>query len=399
MQYRRLGKLDWKVSALGFGCMRFPTVDGDETQIDEPQATQMLHYAIDHGVNYLDTAYPYHGGTSESFLGRVLKGGYREKVKLATKMPSWEVNRAEDFDRYLDEQMERLQVDHLDFYLLHSLNGDWWPKLRDLGVLRWAEKAIADGRFDHLGFSFHDDYEVFQEIVDGYDGWTLCQIQYNLMDVDNQAGRKGLEYAASRRLGVVIMEPLLGGKLVNPPQPVQDVWDSASIARTPVEWALHWLWDQPEVSVVLSGMSAIEHVKENIACANVSHIGILGREEEALYDQVRARYEELIPIPCTGCRYCMPCPNGVDIPGNIGAYNEGVMYDKPDSARGHYGWLHFAYAEQGIYEHDVRAAACVHCGLCEEKCPQQIPISEWMTTIHEVLGEGKPFRLRLGARA
>jgi predicted aldo/keto reductase-like oxidoreductase len=387
MQYRKFGQLDFKVSALGFGAMRLPTADD---KIDEAEATKMLHYAIDHGVNYVDTAYPYHGGESEAFLGRALKDGYREKVKLATKMPSWEIETADDFDKYLDIQLERLQLETIDFYLLHSLNKNHWPKLRDLGVREWAEKAIADGHFRHLGFSFHDDYDTFEQIIDEYD-WPMCQIQYNYMDVENQAGVKGLKYAASKGLAVVIMEPILGGKLVGPPPSIQAIWDSAAKKRAPADWALQWLWNQPEVSVVLSGMSAMQHVEENVASADVSGVGTLTADELALYDQVRRKYKELIAIPCTSCGYCMPCPQGVDIPGNFGSYNEGIMFDKPEASRGHYGWLKFAYEEQGIFDHDIRAAQCIQCGECETKCPQGIPISEWMPVVHRALGENGPF--------
>jgi predicted aldo/keto reductase-like oxidoreductase len=392
MQYRQFGQLDFKVSALGFGAMRLPTVDD---KIDEAEATKMLHYAIDHGVNYVDTAYPYHSGGSETLLGRALKGGYREKVKLATKMPSWEIETAGDFDKYLNIQLERLQLDAVDFYLLHGLNKERWPKLRDLGVREWAEKAIAAGRFRHLAFSFHDDYDTFKQIVDGYDKWAMCQIQYNYMDVENQAGTKGLQYSASKGLAVVIMEPLLGGKLVGPPPPIQAIWDSAVEKRTPAAWALRWLWDQSEVSVVLSGMSTMAQVEENVALAGASGIGVLTGEELALYDQVRAKYRELTAIPCTKCGYCMPCPQGVDIPGNFGTYNDGIMFDKPDSARGQYGWWKFAYEEQGIFDHDVRAAQCIQCGECEAKCPQSIPISEWMPVIHQALGENGPYVTKL----
>ena len=391
MEYRRFGSLDFQVSALGFGCMRLPTRDGDANRIDEPEATRMLHYAIDHGVNYVDTAYPYHGGESEMLLGRALQNGYRERVQLATKMPSWEIETRADFDKYLNVQLDRLQTGHVDFYLLHSLKREWWHKLHGLGVLDWAEGAIADGRIGHLGFSFHDEYEVFQEIVDGYDRWALCQIQYNYMDVENQAGVSGLQYAASKGLAVVIMEPLLGGKLVEPPQSIADIWDTAANKRTSADWALQWLWNQPEVSVVLSGMSAMQQVEENVASASASAAGTLTAAEATLFDQVRTRYKDLSPIACTSCGYCMPCPNGVDIPGNLGVYNEGLMFDKPEASRGHYGWLEYAFTEQGILDHDPRAAVCVQCGECEEKCPQRIPISAWMPVIHEVLGEGKPY--------
>jgi predicted aldo/keto reductase-like oxidoreductase len=389
MQYRRFGKLDWEGSVLGFGAMRLPTL-GEFSKIDEPEATRMLHYAIDHGVNYVDTAYPYHGGSSEAFLGRALQDSYRDKVRLATKLPCWEVKVYEDFDKYFNEQLERLQTDHVDFYLLHGLDKGRWPRMRDLDVIKWAEGAIADGRIGHLGFSFHDDNAAFEEIVDAYDGWTFCQIQYNYMDVENQAGTKGLQYAASKGLAVVIMEPLLGGKLVNPPQPVQGLWDTASTRRAPADWALQWLWDQPEVSLVLSGMSTMQHVQENVASAATAEVGKLTQADQALIAQVRARYEALCPIPCTACGYCVPCPNDIDIPGNFGLYNEGIMYDKPDHARGGYGWLLQSY-KMGIAPADGRAVNCIQCGECEPKCPQGILISELMPLVHQVLGEGKSY--------
>ena len=386
MQYRKFGKLDWKVSALGFGCMRLPTIDGESANIDEPEATKMLHYAIDRGLNYVDTAYPYHGGNSERVVGRALKGGYREKVKLATKMPCWKVETAEDFDALLNEQLEKLQDEHVDFYLLHALNKDRWSTVRDLGVREWAEGAIADGRIGHIGFSFHGDYDAFQSIIDDYDGWTFCQIQHNYIDIENQAGTKGLRYAASKGLAVVIMEPILGGRRVAPPVPIQALWDSAATRRTPADWALQWLWNQPEVSVVLSGMSAMQHVEENVASAEVSGVGTLTEEDLALVAQVREKYKELCPIPCTKCGYCMPCPNGVDIPRNFATYNEGVMYDKPDRAReGYNNWM----------PEEKRASQCIQCRECEEKCPQSIVISEWMPVVHAVLGEGQEYVCQL----
>ncbi|MBE0635073.1 aldo/keto reductase, partial [Candidatus Bipolaricaulota bacterium] len=287
MQYRRFGRLDWNVSALGFGAMRLPIVDG---KIDEAEAVRMIRYAIDHGVNYVDTAYPYHDGESEQVLGRVLQNGYRERVKLVTKLPSWFVNTAADFDKYLDIQMERLRQDSIDVYLLHALNKDSWEKLRDLGVLDWAERMMAKGRFGHLGFSFHDNNEAFTQIIDGYDNWAMAQIQYNYMDILNQAGTKGLKHAASKDIAVVVMEPLLGGKLVNPPQPIQSLWDSAGSSRTPVAWALDWVWNQPEVSLLLSGMSTMEQVIENVELAGTSGIGSLSEAELLIIDRVRETY-------------------------------------------------------------------------------------------------------------
>ncbi|MCP4536940.1 MAG: aldo/keto reductase, partial [Chloroflexi bacterium] len=389
MQYRKFGKLDWQASALGFGCMRFPLLEGTQ-DIDEPKATRMLHYAIDHGVNYLDTAHPYHGGQSEPFVGRALQGGYRDKVRLATKLPCWEVKAAEDFDKYLNGQLGKLQTKHVDFYLLHGLGGKSWGKMRDMGVLDWAEGAIADGRIGHLGFSFHDEYPAFEEIVDACDKWTFCQIQYNYMDVENQAGVKGLKYAASKGLAVIIMEPLLGGKLVNPPQSIQELWDSSNTRRAAADWALQWLWDQPEVSLILSGMSAMQHVEENVASAAVSATGQFSAADQALVEQVRARYDELCPIPCTKCDYCMPCPNGVNIPSNFWLYNEGIMYDKHDQVRGSYGWMERSH-QLGMSPSDGRAVNCIQCAECEPKCPQSIVISELMPIMHQVLGEGKSF--------
>jgi predicted aldo/keto reductase-like oxidoreductase len=384
MQYRKFGQLDWKGSALGFGSARFPSLENDPRNIDKPATIGMLHYAIDHGVNYLDTAYPYHGGNSERVIGKALQGGYRDKVWVATKLPCWLVETPEDFDRFLNEQLERLQTDHIDVYLLHRLNTleQSWPKMRDLGVFEWAEGAIADGRIGCLGFSFHDAYDVFQEIVDAYDRWAMCQIQYNYMDIEKQAGRRGLQCAASKGLAVVIMEPLLGGKLADPPQPVQALWEGAVQKRTPVDWALQWLWNQPEVSVVLSGMSTLEQVEQNIASASLSGVDTLTAEELALVEQVRARYQEYRVIPCTWCRYCMPCPNGVDIPWNFQYYNRGVMYDDAEFVRMVYNY---------VWPEGSRASACIQCRECEKKCSQRIPISEWMPQVHAVLGEGQPY--------
>jgi predicted aldo/keto reductase-like oxidoreductase len=386
MQYRKFGKLDWQVSALGFGCMRLPTTK-TPADIDEPEATRMLHYAIDHGVNYVDTAYPYHGGNSELVVGRALRdGNYRAKVRLATKLPSWLVEKPEDFDRYLNEQLGKLQTDHIDFYLLHALNGGTWNKLRGLDIFRSAERAIADGRIRYLGFSFHDKYEVFQEIVDAYDHWTFCQIQYNYMDIENQAGTRGLQYAASKGLAVVTMESIRGGRLVNPPAPVQSIWDTSKRKRSAADWALQWLWNQPEVSVSLSGMSTMRQVEENVASAGASGVRSFSGEELDLVAKVREKYIELCPIPCTRCGYCMPCPNGVNIPRNFEVYNDGSIYAKAEWARNEYNnWI-------GAAE---RANNCIACQQCESLCPQQIPISQWMPVVQSVLGENKPYVSRL----
>jgi predicted aldo/keto reductase-like oxidoreductase len=361
--------------------MRLPTQGGDSSNIDETEAIRMLHYAIDHGVNYLDTAYPYHGGNSERVVGKALQGGYRDRVYLATKLPAWAVDSEDDFDKYLNEQLEKLQTDHIDVYLLHGMRASRWEAMQRYNVLDSAEKAKADGRIGRLGFSFHDSFDVFREVVDGYDNWAMCQIQHNYMNEDYQAGTKGLEYATSKGLAVVVMEPLLGGKLVNPPQPVEALWKLAEEDRSPAEWALAWLWNKPEVTVALSGMSTMQHVRENVAAADRAQVGVLSAEELALVEQVREKYDELCPIPCTQCRYCMPCPNGIDIPRSFSVFNNGVMYNAFAEARRRYGHM----------SEETRASACIQCRECEDKCPQSIPISEWMPLVHEVLGEGRPY--------
>jgi len=373
MEYRKFGSLDWQPSALGFGCMRFPVIDGDPSLIDEKPAVEMLLHAIDMGVNYLDTAYPYHGGASEGFLGKALKGSYRDKVKLATKLPSWKIKKAADFDSYLNEQLERLRTDQIDFYLLHGLNEKDWNTIYQLDVLEWVEKAQADGRIKRIGFSFHDEYPIFKTIVDAYQDWDFCMIQHNFMDVDYQAGKKGLQYAAARGMGVVIMEPLRGGRLIDPPQPIQTIWDQAEVQRSAAEWSLQWLWNQPEVSLVLSGMSNMQQVTENLESAARSGIGSLSKAELDLVEKAKVTYEGFQLIPCTNCGYCMPCPEGIDIPRILKIYNDGIMYDKVKDAKSDY--VLWVPAEN-------KGDLCVECGECLEKCPQDIPIPDWMERIH-----------------
>jgi predicted aldo/keto reductase-like oxidoreductase len=380
MQYRKFGRLDWQASILGFGTMRLP-VKGDAKNIDQKQATRMLHHAIDLGVNYIDTAYPYHGGESERLLGKALGRGYRDRVKLATKMPSWLVSGPADFDKLFHEQLKKLKTDHIEFYLLHSLNREYWSKMREYDAIEWGRRTIKAGKIGQLGFSFHDDFDLFKEIVDAWD-WPFCQIQYNYMDVRNQAGTRGLKYAASKGIAVVVMEPILGGKLASPPPSIQKILDRAETKRRAADWALQWLWNQPEVTVVLSGMSTFRQVVENLESADSAGIGILDQQEQGLIREVRRRYKELAPISCTQCRYCMPCPHGVDIPRNLSLYNEGLMYGRPDVARRQYGFI----AEK------ARSTACTQCRECEPKCPQSILISEWMPKVSEVLADGRPYQ-------
>ena len=380
MKYRKFGSLDWEASVLGFGAMRLPIVGKDVSQVDEPEAIKMIRHAVDQGVNYVDTAYPYHENNGEIVVGKALLNGYRQKVKLATKLPSWLIEKPDDFDRFLAEQLDKLQTDHIDFYLLHALNSTYWPKLRDWKVLDWAENAIADGRIHHLGFSFHDEFEIFKSIVDGYDNWALCQIQYNFMDIQYQAGTKGLQYAADKGLAVVIMEPLRGGQLTHKvPPSVSEFWESAAVHRTPADWALQWIWNHAEVSVVLSGMTTMQQVFENLDSADCSGAGRLSEEELTIIDKVREEYRRLNPVPCTNCRYCMPCPNGVEIADILNYYSDAIIYNNPGTPR-------FLYRN---LPEDKQADNCVECFECEEKCPQGISISEYLKKAHALLGKKK----------
>lgn len=386
MQYRNFGKLDFKVSALGFGAMRLPTKEiqgaGNrlDSNIDEEEAIKMIRCAIDKGVNYVDTAYGYHGGQSEILVGKALKDGYRSRTALATKSPVWFVQKPEDFDRLLDEQLSKLQTEYVDFYLLHSLNGNSWKNtVLKHDLLTRAEAAKKAGKIKYFGFSFHGDVDSFIEIVDGYDKWDFCQLQYNYMDIENQAGVKGLKHAASKGLGVVIMEPLLGGRLANPPKDIKVIMDESDSGRSPARWGLDWLWNQPEVSVVLSGMSTMEQLEENIASAERSGIGKLSEKELDIIERVRIRYLQRAAIPCTGCSYCMPCPNNVNIPRNFSIYNDAVIHEDMAGA---------SVAYNNFFDKANRASECVQCRICEEKCPQNINISDWLQKVDKALTKG-----------
>ena len=384
MLYRTLGNTGQELSILGFGCMRLPIIDGKHYQIDEEKATQMLHYAIDQGVNYVDTAYPYHSaipmqaGMSEVFVGKALQNGYRDQVHLATKLPSWLIKSRADMDYYLNQQLARLQTDHIDFYLLHSMNERNWQNLKQLGVFEFLDSARADGRIKYAGFSFHDELPLFQEIVDAY-SWSVCQIQYNFMDEEYPAGREGLEYAAAKGLGIVIMEPLRGGSLsTRIPEAVQDVWDKSDTKRSPVEWALRFVWNHPAINVVLSGMNEMGHVIENINIAGQANPDSLTEKEKGLIEEAKGIYRSRTKINCTNCQYCMPCPNGVNIPGNFSLLNNSFMYDDIKGAKQNYG-----YFQAGKND----AANCIECGTCEELCPQNIPIIEKLLEVQKTLGE------------
>jgi len=370
MLYRKFGKTNEMVSILGFGCMRLPLLPGgDPSKIDEVLSTNLIRYAIDEGVNYIDTAYPYHGtgmgssGQSEPFVGRVLKDGYREKVKIATKLPSWLIKTRADMDNILNEQLQRLQTDYIDFYLVHALNSTTWKNLKELGISEFLDQAIRDGRIKYAGFSFHDKQETFNEIVDWYD-WSFCQIQYNYLDEEFQAGKKGLDYAAQKGLGLIIMEPLRGGKLAtNLPTSVQDVFNHADKVRTPAEWALRWVWNHPEVSLLLSGMNSMAQVVENIKIAQNAEVNSFTEKENEVIEQAKNVFKQRIKVNCTGCGYCMPCPAGVNIPGCFTFYNNFHMFGQEE--------MYLRLLQPG-----QRASNCIECGECETHCPQSIAIRE-----------------------
>ena len=381
MLYRKMPKNGDELSILGFGCMRLPTQKGGA--IDEERAIRQIRTAIDQGVNYLDTAWPYHGGQSEGLLGRALADGYRDRVKIATKLPTWLINSREDMDDYLNRQLERLATDRIDYYLLHTLDGTSWPKLDRLGVNAFLDSAIADGRIANAGFSFHGMPDEFQPIVDAYP-WVFCQIQYNYLDEQTQAGTVGLEYAASKQMGVIVMEPLRGGNLGLPAAPpiVQKIWDEADVKRTPVEWALRWIWDHPEVTLVLSGMNDESHIAENLAIADEGLPDSLTAAERELVKRAATKYHELMAVGCTGCGYCMPCPSGVMVPEIFEVYNKLRMFGNVAEAK-----FMYALRTSGAVRSSEPgyASLCVECGECVDKCPQHLQIPQLLAAAAETL--------------
>ena len=378
MKYRKFGKNGTDTSVFGIGCMRLPLKNGeDESKIDEAEAIRMIRYAIDSGVNYVDTAYPYHGGESEPLVGKALQDGYRERTKLATKSPVWKVEQYEDFEKFLDEQLEKLQTDYVDFYLLHALSIERWEKMKKLNALAFLDEMKKKGKIKNAGFSFHDNYPTFKTIVDAYD-WDMCQIQLNYLDQEYQAGVKGLQYASRKGIPVVVMEPLQGGKLAQiPSQDIMELWKSYDEKRSPVEWAFKWLYNFPEVNVILSGVSNMEQLKENIELFDSAEADTMSEEELKLVDKVRDLYREKIMVPCTGCDYCKPCPEGVAISTVFELYNEAVMYDKKEKNARMYNDF--------LIKNNKDASQCVECGNCESACPQNIAIIEELKNAHKYL--------------
>jgi hypothetical protein len=381
MLYRKLGKTNVDSSVLGFGAMRLPMIGAQggmagfdpNIPIDEVQATRMIEHAVEQGVTYFDTAYGYHGGKSEVFLGKALRR-HRSKVMIATKLPSWNVQKPEDLEKFFNEQLERLGTDYIDCYLIHGLDTNNWAKMKGMGTLEFLHNLRSSGRIRFAGFSFHDEIKVFKNIVDAFD-WNMCLVQFNFYDRDYQAGTQGIAYAAASGVGVVVMEPLRGGRLVDkiPPE-VQALWDTAAVKRSPAEWAMRWVWDHPDVTTVLTGSSTLAQLTDHTSIADQAVANSLTPAEHALIERVRQEYRKMVKVDCTGCAYCMPCPNGVNIPQNFTLYNDSFLFKGAEMNKFFYS--QFLTPEQ-------RASGCLECLICVEKCPQKIDIPKALKVVDE----------------
>jgi len=377
MEYRAFSKFEKPVSLFGIGCMRLPTIkEGDKNVVDEAEAIKMIRYGIDHGVNYIDTAYGYHDKQSEVVVGKALADGYREKVFLATKLPVWLVKEYGDFERLLNEQLQKLNTDHVDFYLLHALNKERWNFVKSLNVMDFMEKARASGKIKYICFSFHDDADAFREIIDDYN-WDMCQIQLNILDMHEQATVEGLKYAGSKGIPVVIMEPLKGGKLATGVTPdIEAIWNKSSVKRTPVEWAFRWLYNFPEIAVILSGVSNMQQLQDNLRIFSDAKANCMTEEELALVEEVRKLYLSKTRVPCTGCEYCLPCNQGVSIPRIFSLANMASMYNDLEGCKNSY---------KNLIDKQNDASRCIECAQCESACPQSIPIIEKLKESHQYL--------------
>ena len=376
MKYRTMGKLGIESSAFGLGCMRFNGKASGDSVIDEKKAISLIRSAIDGGVTYVDTAYVYLDKTSEIVLGKALQGGYRDRVRIATKVPADYVHNRAEMEAVLESELQKLQTDHVDFYLMHAINRKKWDYFKSIGAPEFFEKMKQAGKIRYKCFSFHGPYDEFEYILNDYD-WDMVQIQYNFMDVGNQAGTKGLELAGRKGIPVVIMEGLLGGRLSKAPSNVQALYDAFPVKRSPVEWAFRWLCNHPEVAVVLSGCNEMEQVQDNLRIFDTVEAGIMSGDELELMEKVREAYLSRTRIGCTGCRYCMPCPNGVNIPGIFSSWNNAALYETdPDRDQN----------LAGIVKNGNEAQCCVACGACEAACPQHLPIIESLRQAWQDLG-------------
>ncbi|MBR3927979.1 MAG: aldo/keto reductase [Clostridia bacterium] len=370
MDVRKFPGTDIEASVLGMGCMRLPVYDTENHPVNHEEAVKLIRKAIDSGVTYIDTAYGDHGGDSEVTVGEALRDGYREKVTLTSKLPLWMVEKYEDMEKLLDTQLERLGVEYLDFYLAHAVSNDRFDKVVELGLFDFFDKMLEKGKIRNVGFSFHDNFEVFKKVVDSYP-WKLAQVQMNILDEFNQATMKGIEYAAEKGIGIVIMEPLRGGALANNiPEEVKAMYERYKDQRSPVEWAFRYLYDRKEIVTILSGMSNFSQLSDNIRIFENSKPGCMSEDEKKLLTEVRLAYEARVKIGCTGCEYCQPCPQEIKIPRLFGRYDNCAVF-------GGFERLYKHYKEDPAY------AKCVSCGACEAACPQNIKIREWLRIIDE----------------
>lgn len=365
MQYRENPRNHQSLSILGYGCLRFLRKGG---AIDQKKAEEEMRLAIERGVNYFDTAYTYPG--SEEALGTFLAKGYRDKVNIATKLPHYYIKKEGDMERFFQEELKRLKTDHVEYYLMHMLNDiAAWERLTELGIQEWIQEKKAEGRIGNIGFSFHGGTENFIKVLDAYD-WDFCQIQYNYMDEHSQAGRRGLLHAAEKGIPVIIMEPLRGGRLVQGlPASAKKIIEQASPRRTAAEWGLKWLWNQPQVTVVLSGMNDTSQVEENVRIASEATEGSMTPEELEIIDKIKSEINKYVKIPCTGCGYCMPCPRGVDIPVAFQTYNTSYT----DS---YFQGLKAYFMCNALRTNHTGASNCIKCGKCKRHCPQEIDIPQ-----------------------
>ena len=385
MKYRKL--FGDEVSNLGFGCMRLPTIgEGKDIKINESEAIAQIRHGIDLGITYIDTAYPYHGGESELVVGKALQDGYREKVKLVTKAPVWLYKKPEDFEKYLKEQLEKLQTDYVDAYLMHALNGKRFDILQKYDILAQAKKAKEAGLIKNIGFSFHSNYKTFVKIIDSFD-WDLCQIQMNYMDLNNQATEKGLKYAGEKGVPVIVMEPLLGGKLVRETEENKKILEESKSKHSLAEWAFLFMWNYPEVKVTLSGMNTMQMIEENCASADLSGVYSLSNEDMGTIGKLRESYKKMLYVHCTRCEYCMPCPHGVNIPFNLLLLNE-LKWAPQDREKIGNWYKGFSQTEEEALKTLNGAshlcAGVEECGQCLKKCPQKINIPEKMKEISEI---------------
>jgi predicted aldo/keto reductase-like oxidoreductase len=377
MQYRQYGKLGFEVSAFGMGCMRLPRLAEEPAKVDTEKAFELIRYAADHGVTYFDTAFGYHHQTSESVLGEALSEGRRGKVKIATKQPFSVMKTQGDVRANLENTLKKLRTDYIDLYLIHNIGSGSWEEIKKRNIIGEYEKCKSEGLIRAIGFSFHGDEKTFADVLAYYD-WDMCQIQQNLMDVESQATERGIALAGKKGCALVIMEPLRGGGLATPPPPVQAIYDAYPVKRSPVDWAFRHLLNYPEVSCILSGVTTLEQLKDNIQIFSAPDAlpRCLVPADKKMLAQVREQYRALKSIPCTGCEYCMPCPFGVNIPGTFSGYNDGVSFANFNQPRRSYSFSVNAKSD---------ASQCRACGACEKKCPQRIDIIEKLKTAHEAL--------------